>query len=198
MEDTIDLLKIKIEKAKDSLSPETRAAIDSVSWRQVIYDMRNRRKFNISQLEDIELETELVLSGLTNPEQYPSELQARLKISKNEIDSLVQEMNELVFKPIRSELIKRIHRSDILSKKITPNKIGTEDLKQIDEPAPANNLEAKKEDSILIRTILSQKLSNTHSSPHTKTEYTVANISKKEESGQVNKWQDPYRVNPKD
>lgn len=187
MTEPIDLLKLKIEKAKEALPAKTRAAIDAVPWREVVYEMRTKKGLSITQLEDLELETELVLSGLVHPSAYPIELMNRLKISQGETDALVQELNERIFKKIRENLITEIHKEELKEK----NKITTPTNPPITTPTPETPIaiEEKSKDSVLIRTILSQKLAGTHASPKVQTEYSLGNMSKKE-------WSDPYRANP--
>src|SRR3989338_1245460 len=106
MDNTIDLLQIKIENAKKELSEDTVNAIAVVDWRAAILGMRQKHGYNFEQLGNLELETELVLCGLLRPEDYSKELENRMQISKIAANELVSEMNDLVFKKIREELIK--------------------------------------------------------------------------------------------
>ena len=116
-DDTIDLLKIKIEKAKRELPLETVNAINAVDWRAAILGLREKKGYTFEQLGDLELETELILCGLLNPADYPRELERRLRVSRSTANELVNEMNELVFKKIREELIKNTERKKIFAKK---------------------------------------------------------------------------------
>src|SRR3989339_768683 len=206
MDETIDLLKMKIERAKELLPKETVGAIDAVPWREVIYNMRERKGFNLTQLEDLELETELVLCGLVPPEKYPTELATRMGLSHPQVTVLVEEMNELVFKKIREELVKRISSNKALgldTKTPTPNNsfVNTEDANQrtVDIKVIKQAIAQKEEDkNNIINSILGQKLSGAHISPQTKTEYSLGNISRPEESKTTPKSvpADPYRMNP--
>ena len=117
MDDIIDLLKIKIERAKNNLPESALNAIAAVDWRAVILRMREKRGYNFEQLEDLELETELVLCGLVNPKDYPRELEKRLGLSRAQTDELVNEMNKEVFSKIKEELIKSSERKRIFEKK---------------------------------------------------------------------------------
>lgn len=114
MDETIDLLQIRIEKAKSSLPKETQMAIDAVDWKDVILGMKSKKGYNLEQLEDLELETELLLCGITNPNDYPKELETRLKIPRAQVDELINELNELIFKKIREELIKITEKNKML------------------------------------------------------------------------------------
>jgi hypothetical protein len=116
-DDIIDLLQIKIEKAKSNLSDDTLNAIAAVSWKDTITQMRERDGFTFEQLEDLELETELLLCGLLSPTDYPKELEKRMGISKAAANSLTEEMNKLVFEKIKEELIKNTERKRMFEKK---------------------------------------------------------------------------------
>ncbi len=120
MDTTVDLLQIKIEKAKSELSEESRRSIDAVDWKTVILGMRAEKGYSFEQLEALELETELLLCGLLNPADYPKELENRMRIPKPQVDVLVNEMNEKVFKKIREELVKNIERKKISESKEQP------------------------------------------------------------------------------
>ncbi|MCX6757481.1 MAG: hypothetical protein NTZ44_01185 [Candidatus Nomurabacteria bacterium] len=102
----MDLLQIKIEKAKALLPEETRQSIDNVDWRQAILDIKTKKGFNLDQLENLEIETELLLCGLLDPKEYPKQLQSKLGITDNEAQELVNDMNEHAFKKIRDEFMK--------------------------------------------------------------------------------------------
>ena len=106
MDKQIDQLEIEISKAKEKLSQKSREAIDAVNWKQIISGMNI--KFNSEQLGDLETETELLLYGLTATENFPRELENRLKISKNEVVLLINELDRLIFKKIQLELENRL------------------------------------------------------------------------------------------
>ena len=112
MDNTIDLLQIKIEKAKTQLPESTLAAINAVPWQATILQMRETKRYTFEQLEDLETETELLLCGLLNPQNYPIELENRMRLSKIEVNELVKEMNNLVFSKIKEELIKNTEKKE--------------------------------------------------------------------------------------
>ena len=122
MDDTIDLLQIKIEKAKEMLPAETVNAIAAADWKAAILGMRLKKGYTFEQLGDLELETELMLCGLVSPEDYPKELENRMGISGAEANELVNEMNDLVFKKIREELIRNTERKEIFRNKTAEEK----------------------------------------------------------------------------
>lgn len=117
MADVKDLFELKIEEARKLLPKETLDAIDAVDWRAVILGMREGKGYSFEQLGALEIETELVLCGLLNPEDYTRELESRMGVTRAQASELVREMNERVFKKIREELIKNSERQKIFQKR---------------------------------------------------------------------------------
>lgn len=118
MENTIDLLQVKITEAKERLSKETREAIDNVDWKIIIRGMN--KKYSPDQLDDLEIETELLLCGILNPDNYQKEIEKRMVLTKEELGLLLEEMDKLIFKKIQSELEKILQRKEKLEKEKKP------------------------------------------------------------------------------
>jgi len=191
MSDTIDLLQIKIDKARAELPPDTRKAIDSFDWRKSLLELRSKKGYTFEQLGDLELETELMLCGIVNPENYPRELSARMKLSRASTDELVNEMNDLVFKKIREELIK-------ITEQKTPPSAPSSEIKvtrpEVPKTAFVANSDVPKQE---VHPILVQKLSTTVQIPTVRTEHTLENITKKASVPQSYQLKaDPYREIP--
>lgn len=212
MNEPIDLLQIKIDKAKSELPEATRKAIEAVDWKSVILTMRQTKGYSFEQLGDLEIETELMLVGITSPEDYPKELENRMKISKSQVDVLVNDMNMQVFSKIREELIKNIERSNASANRpITTNTPNT-----TEQPAP----QIKKEEMQVLHQagikivepdltvpelnsgkthpVFAQKFSTTVQAPVVKTEHEQVVV--KPETPEVKKSYpkggDPYRLAP--
>lgn len=208
MEETKDLLQIKIDKARSQLSEDALASIDSVDWRAAILALRAKRGYTLDQLNDLEIETELVLCGLLSPTEYPKELEKRMNLSKTERNDLVKDMNDLVFSKIKEALIKRTEQryaqenNQVHDNKILDNagiKIVKEDFTPEEKAAsvaPREEGQIMKSAGIEIvpektelnapkkenQSILAQKLSGTSKNDVVKTEHTLENITKKPDS----------------
>ncbi len=201
MNETIDLLQIRIEKAKAALPAETQAAINAVNWRDVVLGMKTKKGYSLEQLEDLELETELLLCGLASPDNYPKELETKMKIPMAKVDELVNEMNELVFKKIREELVKTMERTKVFENKPEEIKKDKEILKgvgiEITTPSPLLNKEGEVTESRndmlakIEKPEIINKLSASFQMPIVKTEYTLGSLSK--QNTPVLK-ADPYRL----
>ncbi len=108
MEDNLNnKYKQKIDEAWNKLPQESRNAINRVNWKLIILGLK---KYTEDQLDNLEIETELLLCGITKPEDYPIELADRLHLSKEDTLSLIREMNQLVFQKIQKELQKIIEK----------------------------------------------------------------------------------------
>jgi hypothetical protein len=225
MDDTIDLLQIKIENAKKQLSDETLNAIAAVPWQGEILKMRETKGYSFEQLGDLELETELLLCGLLAPGDYPKELENRMKISRGVANELVKEMNELVFSKIKEELIKNSERKKIFAENSPPllDKEGNEErflensphpdplLVKERENKPDTEAEKKSNRQVLnsagieiingngketVHPILAQKLSDSVQSQVVKTEHTLENITKTNPPASVDTKIDIPKVDP--
>lgn len=218
MDDTIDLLQIKIENAKKQLPEETLAAISAVPWQAEIIKMRETKGYSFEQLGDLELETELLLCGLLSPKDYPKELQNRMKISAGAANDLMEEMNKLVFSKIKGELIKNTEGKKILEKETNQEeeniqifkKHGIEIINGGDKketlPIP-EKLEiggsvilpspSQGEGSGVrsVPTILAQKMSGPVQTETVQTEHSLENITKTNQKIGIPK-PDPYREIP--
>jgi hypothetical protein len=179
MDNTIDLLQIKIEKAKAELPEDTQNAINAVDWRAVVLGMREKRGYSFEQLEDLQTETELVLCGLLSPENYSKELEKRLRLPKNEVSDLVKEIDSLVFAKIKENLIKIIERKKEFTKEIPPRLVeegaGGGDSK---ENHLALGTPPQKGGEEQTPSILTQKLSGPVKNDVVETEHSLNNISK--------------------
>jgi hypothetical protein len=112
-----DSLQTTINEARKLLSEESRNSIDSINWRSILE--RIDPKYNPSQLASLEIETELLLCGLLNPDLYPKELGARMQISGGEVSLLINKIDELIFKKIQEELQRRLGMGDKASSSVT-------------------------------------------------------------------------------
>ncbi len=197
MDDTKDLLQAKIEKAKEGLPPETLRAIETVDWKATILGMHEKKGYSFEQLGDLETETELVLCGLLSPADYPKELERRMNIPRTQAESLTSEMNELVFKKIREELIKNTSQENTIRPAPAPTamppkpKTLSEDITNIKRESLENSAVLKQAGIEIMPSELASgktekgpdplhisKLSAPFKMPQVKTEYTVSNMSK--------------------
>ena len=108
MDTSLDILQIDIDRARLFLSDDTKKSIDSVDWKAAIFKIGERGGYTQDQVDDIEIETELLLCGISGTEEYQKELENRLKVPKSQVELLINDLNESVFKKIQEELIKNL------------------------------------------------------------------------------------------
>jgi hypothetical protein len=221
MDDTVDLLQIKIDQAKKRLPPKTLAAIDAVPWQAEILKMRETKGYTFDQLGALELETELLLCGLINSKDYSKELESRMNISKTAVNELVLEMNKEVFSKIKEELIRSTERENSsqnqapikinVIKPVIKNTIVPEIKKEEHEALGEHGIEIVPEKLELPGKFLPafvEKLSASVKVPVAKTEHSLDSITKNSLSAPLKpsaqpgaqkaypKNGDPYRMIP--
>ena len=202
MNNTTDLLQIKIEEAKAKLPENTLKAINAVPWQATILQMRETKGYSFGQLDELVTETELLLCGLLNPESYQKELKDRMKLTDVQVNDLVNEMNKLVFVKIKEELIKG-----------STNK--NENTQNVPIETALNSKEQERDTQILKSAgieivpekleldsphpVLSQKLSGFVKNEVVETDHSLHNISQENKPNEApnNKPKiDPYREIP--
>lgn len=213
MDEIIDSLQIKIERAKRDLPLETVNAINAVDWKNAIVGLRGKLGYNFEQLGVLELETELLLCGLTSTQNYAKELKEGMRLSSTATNELIEEMNNAVFKKIRQELIKNEERKKTSVKneaqEIHPD--NSHDIKvlnshgidiipeKLEITSGKNPIEHREEMIKNIEkpaptpTILTQKLSGPTQSKVVKTDHTLGNLTSNSTQTTGPKV-DPYRM----
>lgn len=102
-----DILQAKINQEREKLSEETRQSIDAVDWKSVVFGMKNR--FNEDQLNNLEINTELLLCGLIDTEDYQKELESSMRIHSTDAMSVINDLDKSVFKKMQENLEKRLN-----------------------------------------------------------------------------------------
>lgn len=192
MDNSTDLLQIKINTAKAQLPKETQDAINAVDWKTVVLEMRKTKGYSFEQLGDLETETELLLCGLVNPENYSKELETRMHLTKDEVNELVQNMNDRVFAKIKENLVKGLEeKKESNSTTIIPinteeekantqilNSAGIEILPDLPAVPSEQLMQAGKIELPAPHPILAQKLSGFVKNEVVETEHSLENLSK--------------------
>lgn len=105
---------IKAEMAQRyALLPEDiKQTIVSTNYQQKLFDIAKAHKLTFEELNTLELETTMVLLGMTPPGEYRDEIQIELKKNDDaEVDAIVKDVNDQVFAPVRQAL-QRVYSSD--------------------------------------------------------------------------------------
>ena len=186
MPDQKDALQVKIDKARLDLPEDARAAIDAVDWRGAIMQIRNKEGYDFVQLGELETETELLLCGLANPEDYPRQIEKGMGISHEAAQKLVSEMNEKVFKKIKEEMIKVAEGRKTPSASPLSGGAKSPALLSEGQGEGSNKLESREEILSKIEQpekaephpLLAEKLSKPMQIPSSKTIHSLDNLTK--------------------
>jgi hypothetical protein len=210
MDNTLDLLQLKIEKAKKDLPPDTVSAISAVPWQATILKMRETKGYTFEQLGALEIETELLLCGLLSREEYPKELEKRMGLTQAGTNDLLSEMNEQVFKRVKEELIKITENKKSSLKKETRETVpslerleekvlSSAGIEILEEKPAFQTVSAKQaipSEPTVLHPILTQKLSSPVQTENIKTEHSPVAGQAPESAPAYPKGRDPYRLPP--
>jgi hypothetical protein len=81
-------------------------ALQSFDWATELIAIGHGYGLHIDQLEDLQIETMLVLVGLTPADDYQNEVITRLAISPSEADKIIAEVNTRIFTPIHDYIVR--------------------------------------------------------------------------------------------
>ena len=92
-------------KQRFALLPEQlQKVIMGSDYQQKLFDIAKANKLTYDELSTLEIDTTMVLIGMTRPEEYRDEIQVQLKKNDAEVDVIVKDVNDKVFGPVRSAL----------------------------------------------------------------------------------------------
>ncbi len=93
------------EKFKD-LPDDLKDALVSVENADIIQGVGHKYKLHVDQMGELADETGLVMLGLTRPGQFMDNLTKRLHISTELAKNIVREIDDQIFKPVKTSLQK--------------------------------------------------------------------------------------------
>ena len=80
-------------------------ALKSFDWATELLSIGKNYGLHIDELEDLQVETMLVLVGLVQPADYQNELINRLAISPIEATKIIEQVNDRIFTPIHDYIV---------------------------------------------------------------------------------------------
>ncbi len=87
------------------LPTELQTVILSSDYQMKLFEIAKKHKLTYEKLGQLELETTMVLLGMTPPDEYKADISDQLNLKGAELDELVGEINQDVFSPIREKLM---------------------------------------------------------------------------------------------
>jgi|SRR3989344_5358198 len=103
-----DKLKQIIKEETGKLQKEMQEAINSLNWAKIAEDVGEKYFLDEAKTNDFQVETLLVLVGLTPPEFYPICIENQVGTTKAEAENMAKEANEKIFTPIYNVLVENI------------------------------------------------------------------------------------------
>lgn len=99
-------LKNKIDERMNSIPEAYRSVINSFGWEKIIEQIGKDNNLYYDQLENLYIETFLVMLGLTNPEDFVYQLEDELVIEVGLANKIADDLNLKLLNPLRSALEK--------------------------------------------------------------------------------------------
>lgn len=104
--DPFEDIKKEIQTRFTLLPPELQSAITSSDYQTKLFEISKKHKMTYEQLGVLEMETTMVLLGMTKPDDFRDEVQVELKMNDPEVEALVKDISDVVFVPLRESLKK--------------------------------------------------------------------------------------------
>lgn len=140
-------------------------ALRSFDWATELIAIGKQHGLHIDELEDLQIETMLVLVGLVHPNDYESELINRLAISPAEAGKIIADINTHVFIPIHDYIINETTPKNV---PLTPDPAPVNDLERVgisitqdDQPVPTPQTPLARVGG----SVLNQKISSSSGTP---------------------------------
>jgi len=100
---------IKEEMAK--LPKENQEAINTFDWVNIAEEIGKKYLLDESEINDLQVETLLILIGLEDPDLYANNIENNVGTSKDEANKIAEEVIQKIFVPINGILIEDIKKS---------------------------------------------------------------------------------------
>ena len=86
----------KLDERFNELPKEVQLAINESNYQVALYAIANKYKLNIEQMGILEELTTKVMLGIINPDTYENELSSNIKIPREAITNIVNNVNEVM------------------------------------------------------------------------------------------------------
>jgi len=111
-------LKQTIKEELIKLPKETRDTVNAFDWGKVSEEIGKKYLLNESEVNDLQVETVLVLVGLAYADEYALNIENNVGTSKEEAEKITEEISQKIFSPI-SETIRKTIEDNLKNK--SPN-----------------------------------------------------------------------------
>lgn len=105
-------LKNRINEKMNAIPPQYKEVIDSFGWEKIIEEVGKDNELYYDQIEDLYIESFLVMLGLTNPDDFVYELEDRLVIKNEKANKIAEEIDSKLLTPLREKLLSKFPDMD--------------------------------------------------------------------------------------
>lgn len=112
-EDQFGGIKKELQTRFELLPENLKKIITSSDYQMQLFDIAKKHKLTYDKLGQLEIETTMVLIGMTPPDEYKNDIQEQLSLTGSELDLLVTDINEAILKPIRENLMALYAKEEI-------------------------------------------------------------------------------------
>jgi hypothetical protein len=183
--------EVKIEEkwkeAFEKLPEETKNAITHSDYQKKLYEIGSENNLTINEMGDLAEYTNKIIFGEIRPDTFESYIKTKIIRPDEIIKKIVNEVNDLILKNIREQLMNSTVREDTKDKEILSS-AGIEILESTPELTSGitkkeviedrEKLLKKIENPPKTPSIFTQKLAGSFKMPIVETEHTLNNLSK--------------------
>jgi len=103
----------KINRKIEEMPKEVVTVIKKIPWAEKLTFLGKEYSLTISELDELYIETYLVLVGALNPTEFSESVKEKLALSADELSKLIEYMNIEIFKPLGEEIKKAFPDIDL-------------------------------------------------------------------------------------
>jgi len=104
-------LKQTIKENLVNLPKELQDAINAFDWGTASEEIGKKYLLDESEINDLQVETGLVLVGLTYGDSYTLNIENNVGTTKDESEKIAEEINQKIFTPIYTKLVENIKKN---------------------------------------------------------------------------------------
>jgi hypothetical protein len=112
-------IQAKIKERMAQLPQVVQDAITSADVQKQMRSVSQNHQLHVDQWGILENEVQLTLLGFANSADLPKNLQNELDVSAEEAEKLANDINDIVFEPIRQELERQLEHPDAQEKQVS-------------------------------------------------------------------------------
>jgi hypothetical protein len=101
----MEQLEGELKTRFELLPSELQKVIISSDYQTKLFEIAKKHKLTYDKLGQIELETTMVLLGMTPPDEFKADIHEQLGVSDEVLNNIVRDLNDQIFLPIRESLI---------------------------------------------------------------------------------------------